>query len=417
MKNWQDTQRTEQWQLSLDSLTNLSYQSRDLTSYLQEVTTGVSRLLQSDWSGVTIQQGDSGRVIASSPAADAEEDTRFSPHSSVSEVVVKSGKPFLVEDVEQHPEEASRMSGFTGYLGVPLRTMSGAVIGTVCSFSSQPRQYDAETIATVELFAARAATAIDNYHLYQRQQQFNTLLEAEVEKRTAELRAAQATLIERERLAAIGELASMIVHEIRNPLTTVQMGLDYFNRLDLPESAQARLSLATDEAKRLARLLREISSYSKPQVLRPTKIDVDDFIRSLLVSLRSIPAAEGRSIEYLPYGSPISIVGDTDKLKQVFINLVRNACEAVEPGETVRWSVTKGPDECICVSVHNGGRPIPPNVLPQLTQPFFSTKSEGTGLGLAIVKRIVDAHSGQLLIESSRREGTTFSVHLPLKLS
>lgn len=414
MKNWQDVQTVSPWQLSLDSLTTLSYQSHDLTSYLQEVIAGVSRLLSSDWSGVTVQKGASSQVIASSPALQ-DEDAVFLTHTSVSEIVAKSGQSFFIGDIEQHPEEASRMNGFTCYLGVPLRVLSGEVIGTICSFSSQPRQYDAETLSTVELFAARAATAIDNYHLYQQQQQFNDLLEAEVNKRTTELRAAQANLIEHERLAAIGELASMIVHEIRNPLTTVQMGLDYFARLDLPEPAKARLSLATDEAKRLTKLLQEISSYSKPQILRPANIDIDNFIRSLLVSLRAIPAAEGRSIEYVPFHSFISIVGDEDKLKQVFINLVRNACEAVEPGETVRWSVTESPGDQIRISVHNGGQPIPPNVLSQLTQPFFSTKSEGTGLGLAIVKRIVEAHSGQLLIESSGLEGTVFSVQLPLK--
>lgn len=416
MKNWQDVQTVSPWQLSLDSLMTLSYQSQDLTSYLQEVIAGVSRLLNSDWSGMTVQNGANSQVLASSPALE-DEDAVFLTHTSVSEIVAKSGESFFIGDIEQHPEEASRMNGFACYLGVPLRVLSGEVIGTICSFSNQPRQYDAETLSTVELFAARAATAIDNYHLYQQQQQFNDLLEAEVNKRTTELRVAQANLIEHERLAAIGELASMIVHEIRNPLTTVQMGLDYFARLDLPEPAKARLSLATDEAKRLTKLLQEISSYSKPQILRPHKIVVDDFIRSLLGSLQSMPAAEGRLIEYVPFCSSISIVGDADKLKQVFINLVRNACEAVEPGETIRWSVTENLEEHLCISVHNGGRPIPPNFLPQLTQPFFSTKSEGTGLGLAIVKRIVEAHSGQLLIESSQRQGTIFSVQLPLKVT
>ncbi|WP_228021339.1 histidine kinase dimerization/phospho-acceptor domain-containing protein [Vasconcelosia minhoensis] len=168
------------------------------------------------------------------------------------------------------------------------------------------------------------------------------LLEAEVTQRTIELRSAQAKLIEHERLAAIGELATMIVHEIRNPLTTVQLGLDYFKKLDLPQSARVRLALAADEARRLTHLLQEILSYSKPQMLKLSKIEVDSLIQELLVPLQAAPAAQRRQIEYVPAPSPMQILGDRDKLKQVFINLIRNACEAVEPGETILWSVADG---------------------------------------------------------------------------
>lgn len=414
MVEWQNIQRADQWQTTLKSLTTLSYRSHDLSSYLHEITHEVSRLLKSDWSIVTLHEESRGQIVASNlDMSDAE--TQFSVHESVSEVVVRSGQPVLIEDVRQCQEEARQMAGYVCYLGVPLRTSQGDVIGTICSFSMQPQHYDAEIISTVDLFAERAATAIDNYRLYQQQQQFNDRLEAEVSKRTMELRAAQAKLIEHERLAAIGEFAAMIVHEIRNPLTTVQMGLNYFTKLDLPQPAQIRLSLAMDEAERLANLLQEISSYSKPQMLRLTEINIDAFIQELLIPLRSMPEAQGRSIEYLPLHSPVQILGDPDKLKQVFINLIRNACEAVEAGETIQWSVMESSMEQICISVQNDGTPIPADVLPQLTQPFYSTKAEGTGLGLAIVKRIVEAHSGELLIESSELKGTVFSVKLPLK--
>jgi signal transduction histidine kinase len=418
MTDWQDPQRVdewpaEQWPIALDLFTTLSYRSHNLSRYLHDITCGVSRVLNSDWSIVTLHEGSRGQVIASNldiPGAE----TGFSVHASVSEVVVQSGQPFLIEDVQQYPEEVNRIAGYVCYLGVPLRILSGEVIGTICSFSVQPRHYDIETIRTIECFAERAATTIDNYRLYQQQRRFNDRLEAEVNKRTIELRTAQTKLIECERLAAIGEFAAMIVHEIRNPLTTVQMGLNYFAKLDLPQLAQVRLTLAIDEANRLANLLQEILSYSKPQILQPSEINIDALIRELLVPLRAMPEAQERSIEYVPFDSAVVVLGDPDKLKQVFINLIRNACEAVALGETIRWLVTEAPIQQICISVHNGGPPIPADILPQLTQPFYSTKAEGTGLGLAIVKRIVEAHSGKLLIESSEGKGTIFSVRLPL---
>lgn len=217
-----------------------------------------------------------------------------------------------------------------------------------------------------------------------------------------------------ERLAEIGELAAMIVHEVRNPLTTVMMGLQSFQTLDLSDRARLRLELALEEAERLHRLLNEILQYARCQKLEASELEINMLIREMLETIRTMPAAQGRQIEFAPT-VPIWVMGDRDKLKQVFINLVTNACEAVAEGERITWSV----DICkrqpvVCIRVHNGGAPIPGDVLPRLTKPFFTTKSTGNGLGLAIVKRIVEAHNGELKIDSSEAlGGTTVSVALP----
>ncbi|MEB3356575.1 MAG: PAS domain S-box protein [Synechococcales bacterium] len=216
------------------------------------------------------------------------------------------------------------------------------------------------------------------------------------------------------RLAEIGELASMIVHEVRNPLTTVLMGLSSFKRMDLPERAQARLALALEESERLQRLLNEILMYAKDQRLEVDELDLNALMLDLLETLRTMPSASDRHIDYQSLVTPALIKGDRDKLKQVFINLISNACEAVPPGGVVTWQTDEnGSVNHIRVRVHNGGEPIPPEVLPNLTKPFFTTKSSGNGLGLAITKRIVEAHQGSLTIESSAEAGTTVTVTLP----
>jgi signal transduction histidine kinase len=111
----------------------------------------------------------------------------------------------------------------------------------------------------------------------------------------------------------------------------------------------------------------------------------------------------------------IEVWGDQDKLRQVFINLFRNACEAIAPGERVRCEVSRWADsETVNIRVHNYGTPIPEAILPKLTQPFCSTKPNGTGLGLAIVKRIVTDHGGELRIQSVATMGTTVDVQLPI---
>ena len=393
-------------------LSTLNYRTGELSSYLHNIASGVSELLGVDWSVVTLCQEGFDTVLASSVDM-GEGEHIYSLHGSLTGTVIQIGCSLAVEDAQENPEYGQPPEGYRSYLGIPLRTAQGEVIGTICSFHQQPRKFNKDEMQIVELFAERAATAIDHYHLYQQQCQFNQVLEAEVEKRTAELRTAQAKLVEQERLAAIGEFAAIIVHEIRNPLTTIMMGLKYFQKTILAEPAQERLALAHDDSSRLQRLLGEILLYAKPQVLQLCQLDINEFILELLLSIREMPEAINRKIEFTPLLPAVKILGDRDKLKQVFINIVRNACEAVFAGDIVRCEVDILPNNIVCIHVRNSGELIPPEILSKLTQPFFSTKSSGTGLGLAITKRIVNAHGGELLIKSEPRMGTTVSVHLP----
>ncbi|MEO1183529.1 MAG: ATP-binding protein [Cyanobacteria bacterium J06636_27] len=413
-----ESQAFQRKQRTLEVLSSLSYRDGELREFLKEIAIGVSKLITIDWSVVTFCQGDFDKILASSVELDDYEKT-YSLHGTVTGTVVKTGKSLTIDDTNSCQEYGAVPSGYRSYLGTPLRTSTGEVIGTICSFHQQPRKFSSEEVDIVELFAERAATAIDNYQLYQQQCKFNELLEAEVAKRTEELKAAQAKLVERERLAAIGEFASGIIHEIRNPFTTMKMGLNYFKKTDKSEAAQVRVSLALEEADRLERLLKEILMYAKPQRLDLVQIDINQFISQMLESLRMIPAATQRQIEYYPPSTQLKVMGDKDKLKQIIINLVRNACEAISVGETVKIQLefannSKEQEEQLSINICNGGEPIPPEVLPKLTQPFYSTKSSGTGLGLAIVKRIVESHNGKLLIKSSTEEGTTISVKLPV---
>ncbi|MEO0407814.1 MAG: ATP-binding protein, partial [Cyanobacteria bacterium P01_A01_bin.135] len=228
------------------------------------------------------------------------------------------------------------------------------------------------------------------------------------------------------RLAEIGELSSMIVHEVRNPLTTVIMGLSSFKQLALPERARMRLDLALEESERLQRLLNEILMYAREQQIELHPVDLLPLCQeiqqtlsdALTLSSRSIQLVTALDGDFVAEGDRDGIValGDRDKLKQVFINLVTNACEASPTDAAVLWRL-QIQDRQIVVQVQNGGDPIPPDILPKLTQPFFTTKSSGNGLGLAITKRIVEAHGGTLAIASSAETGTTVTVTLPAKPS
>lgn len=216
-------------------------------------------------------------------------------------------------------------------------------------------------------------------------------------------------------LAEVGELASMIVHEIRNPLTTILMGLASFQKLELDGRFQARLAMALEEAERLKRLLNEILLFSKPQNLDCKPLELNKWSVDLLKSIESHPSLADRTIKFT--ANPISAIvsADSDRLKQVFINLITNACEAVMPGDTITWEITQpSKADHLTVRINNGGNSIPPSILEKITTPFFTTKSNGNGLGLAIVKRIVNAHKGEFSITSNTTDGTTTTVKFPV---
>ncbi len=412
----QNTPPWPQTQPILEALSSLSYQAGELNSYLHEIVESVSHLLQLDWSVVTLCSQDQEKVMASSLELGKGEHI-YSLHGSLTNTVFQTGQTLCVEDAKIHPEYGSPPEGYLAYIGVPLRTYQGEVIGTICSFCRYPRLFTVEEVRTLELFAERAATAIDNYNLYQKQQEFNKFLEAEVVKRTEELRVAQTKLIERERLAAIGEFASMIVHEIRNPVTTILMGLNYFKRTYPSAKDQERVTLALDETHRLENLLKEILLYAKPQTLQLTTLEINSLVEEILLSLAEMPEARERKLKFIPNSKPLNIQVDKDKLKQVLINLVQNACEAIKPGEQVTCKIELMTDSSqVCLSIHNGGLPIPADILPKLAQPFYSSKPEGTGLGLAIVKRIVDAHGASFSIQSNEVIGTFVKIEIPLQL-
>jgi signal transduction histidine kinase len=377
-----------------DLLASLSYRTGKLDEYLQAVAEGICQLLGLDWSVVTLCRHESERILASSlDLGDAAADV-YALHGTLAGTVVVSGCPLVVDDARATPEYGEPPEGYCAYLGVPLRTASGETIGTICSFQAHPRHFTPEDIRLAQIFAERAATAIDNYQLYQQQQEMLGALE---------------------RLAEIGQLAASIVHEVRNPLTTVLMGLQSFQSMDLPERARRRLALALDEAERLQRLLNEILLFAKPHTLQRQDVELNDWLQSLLEELRTLPVTSDRQLQFYPTSSPLWVRVDLDKLKQVLVNLVANACEAIGPGEMVSCRVGSIPSQqAIDLRIENRGEPIPPDLLPTLTQPFRTTKPNGNGLGLAIVKRIVEAHGGRLTIESSAAiGGTCVQVRLP----
>jgi PAS domain S-box-containing protein len=235
------------------------------------------------------------------------------------------------------------------------------------------------------------------------------------ERRALEKRARDA-----EALSAMGELAMNLAHEIRNPLNAAVLQLHLLNRsLDRLEADEAtrsgmkdRARIVGDEIGRLNRLLTEFLELARPRGIAREPVHLPRLADEVLDLEEE--SARGRRVTIvrdLPTDGCIAI-GDREKLKQVTINLVVNALEAMKQGGTLTVSVR--PDgERVVMTVEDSGPGIASELLPNVFDPFFTTKEAGTGLGLSIVRKIVDQHGGEVEIESERGRGAKVVVSIP----
>jgi len=222
-------------------------------------------------------------------------------------------------------------------------------------------------------------------------------------------------LEEHTRLAAIGGFASGIAHEIRSPLSTIDMALDYLKKTDLSQAAEKRRALASREAGRMARLLEEILLYAKPLNLNLQTIDLRDFLNRFIEAHSDIFVKRHQLIETDITFETTSIMGDPDRLTQVLFNLANNASEAAPEQSVIQWHLHEdSASHTVRLEIQNNGKPMPEAIKERLFDPFFTTKADGTGLGLGIVKRIIEAHGGEIQLTSDSPQGTLVSVKIPL---
>jgi len=325
--------------------------------------------------------------------------------------VLNTNTILTVEDALRNTQYGIPPEGFCSYMGVPLRSPGGEVVGTLCYFDRNARQYTVREEQTAELFAERIAIALDNYDLFQKLEEYSDSLEVQVLDRSEQLLEVHKELAHKEKLAALGEFASHITHEIRNPLTTIRLTLEYI--MKHPErNPEKRLELGIGEVARLERMLNELLLYAKPIEVNAGPLELSGFCRDFISTFDSI-ASERRQTLQLTASHAVEVIADRDKLTQVMLNLVRNACEAADPEDTISLRVEKN-DSTGSICVHNFGDTIPSDKLRIITEPFVSCKANGSGLGLAIVESLQKSQGGSVSIKSKVNDGTTVDIHLPL---
>ena len=205
-----------------------------------------------------------------------------------------------------------------------------------------------------------------------------------------------------------------LIHEMKSPLTVILSGLSALNQVELSEKNRLRLTLALEETLRLRRMLKESWLALKYEQLNKQPLDLYVLLTETLRLMCVFPVAAKRHLRLRTNVSTVWTLGDCDHLKQVFLNLIINACEATPPGgEITCYLGVNTTTNQVYVTVQNWGDPILPERLSLLTQPFVTFKTNGTGMGLAIVKQIVENHNGHLHLASSHDIGTRVTVYLP----
>jgi PAS domain S-box-containing protein len=230
-----------------------------------------------------------------------------------------------------------------------------------------------------------------------------------------EVRAMERRARRNQTLAEVGALAAGIAHELRNGLNPISGSVEFLQRELKPEGESAVLmGLITRECGRLNRFVSDLLSYARERDLVLEPLDLEGHMEELRDGLRRDPRCGAATrVVFEPPGVGVRLRGDREQLRQVWLNLVNNALDAMAGGGTVtvRWRPTG--DGRAVVEFEDQGAGIAPEVLPRVGEPFFSTKQGGTGLGVAMAQRIVERHGGTLGFESAPGRGTVARVNLP----
>jgi len=222
-----------------------------------------------------------------------------------------------------------------------------------------------------------------------------------------------------ERVHSLSNLASALAHEIRNPLYAISLSAQLL-REDIdagrtePERLRETLDILQDEVARLERIVKDFRAFARPLSVKMQFGSLNDVVTKALRSLKA--AAQAKRVEVVvEFGAVPEVLMDEERLVQAFVNIVKNAIEALDVGGRLEVCTRLEGDWAV-VEFRDNGCGMDQEELARAFDLFFSTKEDGTGLGLPIALRIVEAHHGQIRIHSQPKVGTTVCVYLPLKI-
>ncbi len=388
----------------------------ELNEILRRTTRAMVRALGADTGGAWLQSADGSRFVpivgyhvpkellgALESATLKSLDPRVSDWRRVDGPVYSSNSQ---EDPRfNHP--IARMIPHKSVLIQPMRWKGESIGGFALAWLKDHHRFTSDEIRLTEAIALQAAVARENSRLYEAEKQ-----------QVAELKRTQAQLIQSTKLAAIGELAANIAHEINNPLTSV-LGFASYLAEQVPPGQPWReeLDLIQEEAGRARDIVRDLLHFSRQREFIPQITDLNTVLEQTLAMVRRQGALESITLreEYASGLAPVEV--DVPRIKQVVLNLINNAVYVMKDrggSLTIRSSAS---GDTVQVEVIDTGTGIAPEHMHRIFEPFFTTKPEvsGTGLGLSVSLGIVESHGGSIEVQSEFGKGSTFTVKLPAR--
>jgi PAS domain S-box-containing protein len=335
----------------------------------------------------------------------------LSGFSSKDELIGKSASILIAKKDRQRAMENYKITAEKGF----LRNVSCTLI------KKDGHEYPAELSASVLKdasgnpagFVAVVRDVTERKQMQEKLEEYSQQLEKMVEQRTKQLKNTQEQLVKSERLATIGQVAAMVGHDLRNPLTGIS-GAAYYLKMKLGPNAEKKmlgmLEIIEKDIQYSSNIITDLMEYSREIKLELTETTPKSIIAES-ISLVQIP--EKVQLANSTLNEP-RIKIDSDKMKRVFANFIENAVEAMpQEGKLTISSRASGND--VEFTFIDSGVGMTREVLEKIWAPFFTTKAKGMGLGLAICRRIIEAHQGRISVESIVGEGTTFTITIPVE--
>ncbi len=390
--------------MRLSSITLDLSQTHNIDEILKKIIKASMDICESVASSIMLIDRDNNKIyFKSSVGEKCEEVTKFMlplDEKSIAGWVIVNKTPLIVNDVSKDPRHCKQIDEKVGFsthsvLAVPIM-WGDEIFGVTEAINKHFGEFTPEEQEYLTIIASQAAIAIKNAQLIH------------------DLKSAQNMLIKREKLAITGLLSSSVAHEIKNFVFMIDSPIILLSReKNLSDTAKELLGIAREGVERLSLITKKINSFCRNQKIDKKSYMIDELIESVLVIVKKEAYKRKSKIEHDFSMDLPPVIVDKGRIEQVFVNIILNALDAMDPdGGKITIHTGRSP-EGVEIKFTDTGSGIPKEKLSHLFEPFYTTKEQGTGLGLFSCKQIIEKeHEGKLTVESEPGKGTTFSIIL-----
>lgn len=389
----------------------------NITEIVREVSTGVADLVGVEQCGLLLPDENLEYLQQQCPAYGLDENQAISVRVHRGDVqklyVASARRPMIIDN----PAAATLPEGLAGE-GLPdVRNLllgwvrlKGELVGVIRLANKKGGGFQEESARLIGIISNNISVAIENIKLYE-----------DLRAQMKELRETQEQLVQAAKLAAIGELASNVAHEINNPLTSIMGYAELIKEEVNLENIMQDIEIIERESLRARDIVQQLLEFARRRPLEIRAVNINSLLREV-VALINVQLKDASVRIREDYSELPMIMGDPNQIKQVFLNVMNNSVHAMSENSEGRGKeiliCTSTTETSVFVEISDTGHGISSEVLPKIFEPFFTTKREkGTGLGLSITYKIIQSHKGKIDVKSEEGKGTKFTVSLPIYIS